>query len=55
MTLRKYQSVESSNVVEPDEVRQIEAATRKTGKTSVREMSADERRTLPQGDVDAEQ
>ena len=52
MSFRKYQSVEKTKVVDPEEARRIGAATRKVGKTSVREMTPDEKRTLPNGGVD---
>lgn len=55
MSFRKYQTVESVRIATPDEHRQIQAATQKVGKSSVREMTEDEKRALPQGDVDATQ
>lgn len=53
MSFRKYQKVESATVASPSEHRKIGAAIEQTGKSSVQEMTPDEKRALPQGDVDA--
>lgn len=50
---RKYQKVESATVATPSETQKIGAAVQQTGKSSVGEMTPDEKRTLPQGNVDA--
>jgi hypothetical protein len=53
MSFRKYQKAESATVATPREHREINAVTQRIGKSSVREMTSDEKRALPQGDVDA--
>jgi hypothetical protein len=53
MSFRKYQKVESATVATPSETQKIGAAIRQTGKSSVREMTQDEKRALL-GEMDAD-
>lgn len=46
MALRKYQSVEKSNVVSPEGHKAIQGELRKAGKTSVQDMTEDEKKRL---------
>lgn len=46
MSLRKYQSVEETEVLPPEEHEQISAELSKTGKHSITELSDEERQSL---------